>query len=332
MSRASATVVVPTRDRSQLVGDTVTSVLAQRDVDVELVVVDDGSGAEQAAALTELVGDRGILIRNERSRGAAAARNQGAAAATTPWVAFCDDDDLWTAEKLRGQLEALASRPAGWAYSGAVKFSAGPTVWQVMPAPSPEAVAARLADQCIIPAGASNVVVSTQLLRDTGGWDERLRHLADWDLWLRLLEREPPSAVADISVAYRLHPSSMSRRPAGILDELTLLDSRWRHLRGGRPLDATPTHLWIAMSYLREGDRPRAALAYLRAARRDPRRGLRGLLRTLHPDPPRPAHVVDDSQPGGSRLKRTVQVSLPETMRALLDEMAGEAPGGRRHP
>src|SRR3712207_8084698 len=40
-----------------------------------------------------------------------------------------------------------------------------------------------------VPAGASNVLVSTELLRDIGGFDPDLRHYADWLLWLRLAQR-----------------------------------------------------------------------------------------------------------------------------------------------
>lgn len=321
MTRA-VTAVVPTRNRVGLLRTTLGTILAQEGVDVEVVIVDDGSEAPVAAEIAALSGDRVRVVRNASSRGVATARNQGLHAADTPWVAFCDDDDLWTPGKLAAQLSAAESGDRMWVYTGAVKFQLGPVVWQVMPPPEPQAVVDGLADKNIVPAGASNVLADRQTLIDCGGFDEELMHLADWDLWLRLLQVGPPAAAPGIGVAYRLHPGTMSLRPAGILRELEVLDGRWRHLRGGRALDPGRTHLWIAMSHLRAGQRRLAAAAYLRAARTRPRQGLRGVVRTLHPAPPTPAHRTRADRTGAPALKRVTVVELPEDVEQMLNDLA----------
>lgn len=323
------TVVIPSRNRVGLLRTTLDTVLAQEGADPQVVIVDDGSDPAQAAAVRALAGDRVRVLRNESSRGVAAARNQGVEAAGTTWVAFLDDDDLWTPRKLGTQLAALAAADAGWAYSGAVKFAVGPVLWQLMPAPSPEQVERRLADRCIVPAGASNVLAHRQTALDVGGFDEGLQHMADWDLWLKLLETGTPAASPDIAVGYRLHPATMSLNPEGMLRELAVLDERWRERRGGRALAAGPTHLWVAMSHLRAGARRRAAASYLRAVRTRPRDGLRGALRTLHPAPPRPAHVTGDADAPASRLKRVERVEVPTDMTALLRQHAAAPPAPR---
>jgi glycosyltransferase involved in cell wall biosynthesis len=259
-ARPSVTVVVPTRNRPGLLIRTVDSLLAQESVDVHVLVIDDGSDPPAASRLPS--DDRIRVLRNEAARGVAAARNRGAGEATTPWVAFCDDDDLWTPDKLAGQVRAAERSAARWAYTGAVKFAAGPVVWQVMTPPEVDEVRAHLADRNLVPAGASNVLVDRATFLAVGGFDEELAHLADWDLWLRLLADGSPARAPGLGVAYRLHPQAMSLNPDGILRELQVIDRRWRHLRGGRPLDPGPTHLWIAMSWLRAGRRWQAARSY----------------------------------------------------------------------
>lgn len=316
------TVVVPTRDRVELLEDTVRSILSQRDIDLAVVVVDDGSQEAAATAIRQLSSSRLTVLRNPTSRGVASARNQGAAHATSRWVAFCDDDDLWTADKVAGQVAAAEQAGSTWAYTGGVKFAVGPVVWQVMPPPPPEDVRRRLADRNLVPAGASNVLVERSVFQAVGGFDQELAHLADWDLWLRLLDAGPPAAASGLGVAYRLHPGAMSLNPAGILEELEVIDQRWRHLREGRALDPAPTHLWIAMSWLRAGRRRPAARSYLRAVRSRPRQALRGMLRTLHPAPPRPAHVTAGEEQSTSRFKRVEHVDLPPAMNSLLEEFA----------
>jgi glycosyltransferase involved in cell wall biosynthesis len=326
-SAPAVTVVVPTKDRSRLLSATLGSILAQRGVSIEVVVVDDGSSADEARAIRAHELGPVRVIRNEASRGVAAARNQGAQAGTGPWIGFCDDDDLWAPGKLAGQLAAAEEAGRSWVYTGAVKFADGPTVWQVMEPPASSEVEGRLADRNLIPAGASNVVVHRDAFLTAGGFDEGLGHLADWDLWLRLLEAGPPARAPGIGVAYRLHTGAMSLNPAGILDELGVLDNRWKHLRDGRPLDPAPTHLWIAMSWLRAGHRLAAARSYARAFRGAPRSGLKGILRTLHPRPPQPAHRVG---PGGPapRFKRVEHVTLSAEVLELLDTVAGTTTPG----
>jgi glycosyltransferase involved in cell wall biosynthesis len=326
MKVPAVTVVVPTRNRLALLHTTLRSVLAQRGVELEVVIVDDGSSSEQASAIHGLRNDSVRVLRHDRSVGVAAARNAGVREARAPWIAFCDDDDLWTPDKLAAQLAAAVDSGRSWAYTGAVKFEDGPVIWQVMPPPSPEDVQARLADKNVIPAGASNVLVERETLLQVGAFDESLGHLADWDLWLRLLEVGLPASAPGIGVAYRLHPGAMSLDPRGILAELEILDTRWRHARGGAALDPGPTHLWIAMSWLRAGQRSRAVASYLRAARFRPRAGLRGLLRSFHPQRPQPAHVLRPGGGPGSRFKQVQQVDVPMEMRQLLDELAGQAP------
>jgi glycosyltransferase involved in cell wall biosynthesis len=326
VSDAAVTAVVPTRDRVELLQRTLRSLVGQRGVAVEVVVVDDGSTTAAADAIRALEHGPVRVLRNKRSRGVAAARNQGAEAAGAPWVAFCDDDDLWTPTKAAGQVAAAEASRRAWSYTGAVKFETGPTIWQVMWPPDPEEVGRRLPLHNVIPAGASNVLVDRRTFLDVGGFDEGLAHLADWDLWLRLLALGLPACAPGIGVAYRLHPGAMSLDPRGILDELRVLDDRWRHLRGGAALDPGPTHLWIAMSWLRAGRRRPAMWSYLRAVRSQPRRGLRGALRTLHPRPPRPAHVLGPAGTGGGALKRVEEVELPDEMRDLLEELAVRAP------
>ena len=120
-SSSAVTVVIPTHNRRELLHRTLRSVLAQRDVGLSVLVVDDGS-AEEVAPSVEALGDpRVTVLRHPVARGVSAARNTGIAAATTPWVAFVDDDDLWAPVKLRAQLDALAAtQGARWACTGSI--------------------------------------------------------------------------------------------------------------------------------------------------------------------------------------------------------------------
>ena len=107
----SVSVVVPTRDRPELLRRAVTAILGQTYPGlVECVVVFDQSDPdlpwEDPGPSRRL-----LLVRNQRTPGLAGARNAGATHATGELLAFCDDDDEWLPRKLERQVELLTSLP-----------------------------------------------------------------------------------------------------------------------------------------------------------------------------------------------------------------------------
>jgi glycosyltransferase involved in cell wall biosynthesis len=86
-------VIIPTYNRSTLIGRTLDSVLAAVDAGTEILVVDDGS----TDGTLEMLGGYGgrIKILQQANKGPGAARNAGLREATGDYAAFLDSDDLW---------------------------------------------------------------------------------------------------------------------------------------------------------------------------------------------------------------------------------------------
>ena len=131
-------VVVPSYNRAALLQRTLRAILAQQITDLEVVVVDDGSTDETARTLAA-ADPRVAVIRHQQPAGVSAARNRGIAAARGEWIAFCDDDDLWSPHKLIRQLEAAEGVGAGWAYAGDVNIDERLQILSGGPPPDPEA-------------------------------------------------------------------------------------------------------------------------------------------------------------------------------------------------
>lgn len=103
----SVTVVVPTRDRPELLRRTLQAILSQRYMGrIECLTVFDQS---EPSVRSETVNERRSIksVENQRTPGLAGARNSGALQAQGELLAFCDDDDVWLPDKLRLQVEAL---------------------------------------------------------------------------------------------------------------------------------------------------------------------------------------------------------------------------------
>jgi glycosyltransferase involved in cell wall biosynthesis len=182
LERPTVTVVIPTRDRWQLLSTAaLQAALLQEGVDREVIVVDDGSTDGTAEGLRSLADPRLRVIRHERPRGVAQARNAGIAAARGEWVSFLDDDDVWSPRKLRAQLDAAADG-ADFVYSIAAWLDDALSFLYCPIPPEPVGLASRLLRWNVIWGGCSNVMARTALVRRVGSFDERLFQLADWDL------------------------------------------------------------------------------------------------------------------------------------------------------
>ena len=267
-------VVIPTLDRPAMLRRAVASVLAQEGVALECIVVDDGSRTPAAAALGSSLAPHLRVIRHERPRGVATARNAGIAAARAEWVAFIDDDDLWAPHKLRTQLAEARARGAAFAVGAAVVIDERGTVVQSQPAPDPGTdFASVLRSRNVVPGGCSNLVARTSAVRDIGGFDPAFSILADWDLHLRLAAAGPGAAIPDVVVAYTVHRTNMHYDETGIHDELARLDAK--HSAGGRGLHVDPEAWlrWRLSAQMLSGQRARAVRTSLRLAAtcREPR-------------------------------------------------------------
>jgi glycosyltransferase involved in cell wall biosynthesis len=255
----TVSVVIPTHNRRELLLAAIASVLRQTDVGFEIVVVDDGSRDGTADAVRSLADARMVILRNEQPIRVAAARNMGAGAARGAWLAFLDDDDLWAPDKLQQQLAAAASTSRRWVYAGVVEIDRRGVLIGGEPPPLPEELRSTLISRNLMPAGSSNVLVSTELFRAVGGFDPELRHLADWDLWLRLTACGLPACVSRPLIAYRRHAGQATLDPHGMIEEGRLLNAR-------HGADLNSIRRWLAWSHLRKGERRLAVCAYTRAA------------------------------------------------------------------
>jgi glycosyltransferase involved in cell wall biosynthesis/predicted O-methyltransferase YrrM len=272
------TVVIPTCGRWHFLAQTLQSALGQEAVALEVVVVDDASADETPDRLADLEDPRVRLVRHETRQGVARVRNDGIEAARGEWVAFLDDDDLWSPQKLRRQLDAAVGGGASFAYGGAVLVEEDGRVLRAIRAPDPETVAHELLRGYPIPAGSSNVIARTALLRDLGGFDERLHQLADWDMWLRLALNGSAAACHEPLVAYRLHPENMLLESArGIRREFEHLVAK--HRDAGASFDAADFYRWVAGGHRRAGRRLAASRAYVAASREG--RGLEDAVRAI---------------------------------------------------
>ena len=113
--RPAVSVVVPCRNAEAWVAETISSVVSQVDVSIELIVVDDGSEDRSVEVARAAAGERLTVIRQPAS-GVSRARNVGTAAVSAPYVQYLDADDLLMPGTLAARVAALETSQADVAY------------------------------------------------------------------------------------------------------------------------------------------------------------------------------------------------------------------------
>ncbi len=211
MSDPLISVILPTRNRAHVLGESVESVLGQTYDRFELIVVDDASTDETSHLAHRYKDERIRWIRLSDVRGAGGARNAGLDEARGDWIAFQDSDDTWMPEKLRKQVDCAQSLPASYVgvYTSYWKEMGGKRI--LLPLPG------RGRDDDVLsglPRG-NFITIQTLMVRGHGvgrveRFDETLTAMADWDYAIRVAQHGPVKWLPEPLVVYRLQPDSNS--------------------------------------------------------------------------------------------------------------------------
>ena len=264
------TVVIPTRNRVRYLPASVDSVLAQEDVDLELVVIDDGSTDATEAYLRGLASrdQRVRVIRNARGRGASAARNQGAALARTPLLAFNDDDCVWDPRKIRLQRTRMRASGAGVVYCREAILWAdlGLLVNGRPDAERRGAVASLVTANDI---GTVGPLIDRRLFEQVGGFDESLPRLQEWDLWLRLGLVTSFAYVPEILVRGEAVTDGISHSSEALERAAVRLLDKWTAADRLSPRHLALLHYGVGKYLLADGHTHAARRAFLDGFRLD---------------------------------------------------------------
>jgi glycosyltransferase involved in cell wall biosynthesis len=198
----SVSVVITTYNRSQLLPRAIESA-QNAATDLEVIVVDDCSSDDTPEVCAQIPGIR--YVRLSANRGLANARNVGIAESSAEFIAFLDDDDLRLPGSLDKQLRTIsADERIALCYGQALIGDARrqlPT-GEIYPLECPQGdIFWDLLENNFIPVPA--VLARKSSLLKEGCFNTDLDLIEDWDMWLRLSERNLVAVVAEPVAIYR---------------------------------------------------------------------------------------------------------------------------------
>lgn len=249
------TVVIPTHNHAQFVGDAIESVLQQSHRAVEPIVVDDGS-EDGTAAVVAGFRERVRYI-TQACGGLASARNTGISRARGTHIAVLDADDMYEPDFLCTLLGMLnADREADGAYcSYRMVDRDNQPLPQRCPAPPPaeQLHAALVAGNFLVPEA---VLLSRRCYEAVGLFNVDLNACEDWDMWLRVSSRYRLVGTSQVLTRHRVLPHSMSTDPLRMhRARLAVLEKHFGAQPGAEAQRAIAhAYLRSAVDYLEHGD------------------------------------------------------------------------------
>ncbi len=118
-------VIIPTHNRAEYIGESVESVLRQTFDDLELIVVDDGSADETKSLMGKYRGDERFRYHYQPNQGRSVARNRGLDMANGEWIVFLDSDDQLVDNSIETFLKRSSDYPDADIIIGRAEFIDG---------------------------------------------------------------------------------------------------------------------------------------------------------------------------------------------------------------
>ena len=233
-------VVIPAFNAEHFILQTLQSVALQGNYIRSVIVVNDGSTDNTVQIIEEFAKTHsGVSIRliNQENMGLAHARNTGIKAATAPYIALLDADDLWVASKLEKQLEKFNHwQNASSSKSKLAAVYCGYTLINqhsepisgknlVIPPTLRGDVYRQLMTGNFISGSGSSVLIRADIFKTIGYFDESLKASEDWDMWLRVAKEYSFDYVDESLVQIRVHSNNMQKDFSRMLSsELAMLN------------------------------------------------------------------------------------------------------------
>ena len=203
----SVSVIIITHNRSKLLIKAIDSVLYQKFIDFELLIIDDASTDEtEEVVLKYLVDKRVKYIKKNKSNSIAQVRNSAWQYVSGEYIAILDSDDIWCDElKLKKQYDFLET------YSDVVLVGGGAILINEKEEETNRVINpisdTEIRKDFLIknPFYHSSAMYRYGLINKIGGYNENIKYGEDLDLWLRMGKVGKLYNFPEFFIKYRIH-------------------------------------------------------------------------------------------------------------------------------
>lgn len=182
-------VIIPTYKGSRFLSRAIDSVLLQKNVDFEIIIVDDNSPESLERKKTEHVMEKYVSLRNvkyikhKQNFNGSVARNTGIKYASGEYISFLDDDDFYLPDRLSICLNEIENNEGDMVYTDALIV--GSDINYISATKSGNLFKELLMNDMLIGTG-SNLFFNRKIIDQFGEFKENLLRHQDYEFLLRM--------------------------------------------------------------------------------------------------------------------------------------------------
>lgn len=225
MNKELISIIITTYNRSKFLEETLMSIQNQTYQSIEIIVVDDGSN--------EMIANEVVQVCNKFSKcqyfwkqntGQPDSRNYGIQKAKGEYIAFCDDDDFWTLDKLEKQLKILVNNKeydivtgnieyidVESKFSGKIKSHSGHNHGFIF-----EDLLVKNRTASVTP------LLRKSVFEKSGFFNPDFTIAEDWDFWRKVSYNHKFYAMDEVLAYVRVHESNMTYKNIPLFNRVML--------------------------------------------------------------------------------------------------------------
>ncbi|HBG81379.1 TPA: hypothetical protein DDW69_00905 [candidate division CPR2 bacterium] len=249
MSKVS--ILVPVYNGGKYLKNTLESLLSQTHEDFEILIVDDGSTDNSADVIKSFSDSRIKYFKQENSGRPAVPRNKALKKATGDYIGLCDQDDLWSEEKLEKQLAifkenrdsdiGIVAAEANMideksSIIGRIKLKKTGYL-------GPEEFFLNLLPEDFVTA--CSVLAKKEVFHELGGFKEDLVGTDDYEMWLRASQKYGFYGMEECLCSWRKLGNSLSSNRTKIYESSIDIINSYMTKERARPINEAATKFYM---------------------------------------------------------------------------------------
>lgn len=199
-------IIIPTYNRAELIGDAIKSVIQQQYAYWELIIIDDGS-TDHTKEVVQGFSDERIRYVYQENAERSAARNRGIKMAKNPWICFLDSDDYFLEQHLSLFATAIERHPDNAFFISGQLVEKGDEMSK-HPLLDTRGTTTEILEEILQKFILMNTVCIQKELIQKYGFDERFNIWEDTHLWMRISCEMSPVQLTEYSAVQRIHSDS----------------------------------------------------------------------------------------------------------------------------
>lgn len=222
-------VVISVYNKANFIRKTIESVLAQKESDYEIIIVNDASTDKSEQVIQSFLDNRISYNCLKENSGAAAARNKGVELATGQYIAFLDGDDLWDKNYLSTISDLITHFPDHSVFATAVQIQEHDgyrdSKYTFQNPEKKEQLSLNYFESSLKNTilTSSSTVVKKSVFGQTGTYDTRIKSGQDTDLWVRIGLQYRVAFSTKALVTYTFAPESLYQSVKTVTDKPTFV-------------------------------------------------------------------------------------------------------------